>query len=273
MHWQWPVGALLAFAVSICTTPAGVSGAVLLLPVQLSVLNVPSPSVTPTNLVFNVLATPGALLRFHHERRLRQPLIGLLLAGTLPGVCAGAVVRVQWLSDARSFMWVAAGVLLPLGLWLLLGAQRIAPGTPTPSPRRRAAIWALALTVGTVGGIYGVGGGSLLAPILIALGYSVYAVAPATLAVTLLTSIAGIATYQVLDFTHGGAIAPDWVLGAFLGLGGFLGSYCGARLQARVPEAGLRKLLGLIAVLVAARYIYTASAQPHNHNRPVAESH
>ncbi len=43
---------------------AGVSGAVLLLPVQISVLGVPSPAVTPTNLLFNVAATPGALLRF-----------------------------------------------------------------------------------------------------------------------------------------------------------------------------------------------------------------
>lgn len=41
-------------------------------------------------------------------------------------------------------------------------------------------MWALALVVGVVGGIYGIGGGSLLAPILIALGFSVHEVAPAT---------------------------------------------------------------------------------------------
>jgi hypothetical protein len=45
------------------TTPAGVSGAVLLLPIQLSVLGVPSPAITPTNLLFNVAAVPGGLLR------------------------------------------------------------------------------------------------------------------------------------------------------------------------------------------------------------------
>ena len=70
MPWEWPVGALCAFLVALVTTPAGVSGAVLLLPVQLSLLGVPSPAVTPTNLVFNVGATPGGLLRFWRERRL-----------------------------------------------------------------------------------------------------------------------------------------------------------------------------------------------------------
>jgi uncharacterized membrane protein YfcA len=50
-----------------------------------------------------------------------------------------------------------------------------------------------------IGGLYGIGGGSILAPILIALGYSVYEVAPATLAATLLTSLAGVGNYQVLQ--------------------------------------------------------------------------
>jgi uncharacterized protein len=246
-----------AFFLALVTTPAGVSGAVLLLPVQVSVLGVASPAVTPTNLLYNVFSTPGALIRFAHERRLRGQLPATLVAGTLPGVVAGAVIRVQWLSGSRSFSLVAAGVLLPLGLWLLLGSQRVPRQPPNSTRRLRLAIWALALLVGVVGGIYGIGGGSLLAPILIALGYSVYEVAPATLIATFLTSVAGIATYQVLQLTHGGAIAPEWTLGLFLGAGGFAGSYCGARLQQRLPERSLRRLLGVIACLIAVRYLQT----------------
>jgi len=257
VHWQWPVGAALAFLLALATTPAGVSGAVLLLPIQLSVLHVPSPSVTPTNLLFNVAATPGGLLRFWREERLRGPLTGLLVAGTMPGVIVGAILRVEVFSGQRSFEIIAALVLLPLGLWLLLGAQNLERPRPTPTRRHRQATWLLALVVGTIGGLYGIGGGSILAPILIALGYSVYEVAPPTLAATFLTSVAGILTYQVLQLVHGGTIAPQWVLGAFLGAGGFAGSYCGARLQSRLPERNLRKLLGLIACLVAARYIQT----------------
>jgi uncharacterized protein len=48
-----------AFAVSAVATPAGISGAVLLLPFQVSVLGTPSPAVTPTNLLYNVVATPA----------------------------------------------------------------------------------------------------------------------------------------------------------------------------------------------------------------------
>jgi uncharacterized membrane protein YfcA len=257
--WEWPVGALCAFLLTLVTTPAGVSGAVLLLPIQLSVLHVPSPAVTPTNLLFNVTAVPGGLLRFWHERRLSNSLTWLLVAGTLPGVVTGAIIRVELLSGSRAFTLIAAGMLLPLGLWLALGSQRLERPPPVPSRRGRQRIWILSLAVGTVGGIYGIGGGSLLAPILLALGYSAYEVAPATLAATFLTSIGGIMTYQVLQATHGGTIAPDWALGVFLGAGGFLGSYLGARLQRHLPEQSLRRLLGLIACVVAARYIQTAT--------------
>jgi uncharacterized membrane protein YfcA len=69
---------VLGFLLAFLTTPASVSGAVLLLPIQLSVLQVPSPSVTPPNRLFNVAATPGGLLRFTREGRLRGPLTQLL---------------------------------------------------------------------------------------------------------------------------------------------------------------------------------------------------
>jgi uncharacterized membrane protein YfcA len=254
MSWQWPAGALCGFLLALATTPAGASGAVLLLPVQISLLGVSSPAVTPTNLLFNVFAVPGSLLRFWQEKRLFGPLAGLLIVGTLPGVIAGAVIRVELLSSGHAFMFVAAGVLLPIGLWLILGAQRLPRDRPEPARRGRALIYLLALIVGAVGGIYGIGGGSILAPILLAAGFSAYEVAPATLLATFLTSVAGIATYGVLQLTHGGNVAPEWILGAWIGVGGFSGSYCGARLQRHVPETSIRRLLGLIACIIAARY-------------------
>jgi uncharacterized membrane protein YfcA len=272
MPWQWPVGALCGFLLAVITTPAGVSGAVLLLPIQLSILHVPSPAVTPTNLVFNIAATPGGLIRFWRERRDGTGLLGSLVAGTLPGVVAGAVIRVELLSGSRAFMLVASGVLLPLGLWLMLGAQRRARPRPVLDGKARLLVWFLALVVGCAGGIYGIGGGSLLAPILLAAGFSAYEVAPATLAATFLTSLAGIATYEVLQLSHGGTIAPDWALGLWLGAGGFAGSYLGARLQSRIPEASIRRLLGLIACLVAVRYVQEG-IQPAHAPRPAGVAH
>jgi uncharacterized membrane protein YfcA len=246
------LGAVIAFCIAVFTTPVGVSGAVFLVPVQISVLHTPSPAVTPTNLLYNLIAIPGALIRFHREERLIGPLTRLLILGTLPGVVAGAVIRVELLNQGNAFLLVVAAVLIPLGAWLAFANPPAAASSPDRNRRRLIVV--LALAVGTVGGIYGIGGGSILAPILVGLGFSVLEVAPAALFATFLTSLAGVGTYALLSVGGSGDIAPDWALGVGMGLGGLAGAYLGVHLQTRLPEELLRRGLGGLALALGLRY-------------------
>lgn len=255
MTWQAALlGAAVGLLIAVMTAPVGVSGAVFLLPVQLSVLGVPSPAVTPTNLLFNIVAGPGALARYRQHGQLDGPLTRRLVWGTLPGVVIGALIRVFAVPGPQAFRIIVAAVLLPLGVWLIIRTLR-----PRPSAARvglsRKAITALAVAVGVVGGIYGVGGGSILGPVLVSRGLPIAKVAPAALASTFLTSVAGAVTYEVLALTTTGDIAPDWILGSCCGLGGLIGGYLGARLQPHLPENGLRLLLGALAIALAAVYL------------------
>jgi len=84
------------------------------------VLGTPSPAVTPTNLLYNVVATPGALYRYWRQHQTGGRLALVLIAGTLPGVIAGSVIRVELLPGPRVFDLVVAAVLVPLGIWLAL---------------------------------------------------------------------------------------------------------------------------------------------------------
>lgn len=258
MTWEILLfGFAAGLLISTVTTPVGVSGAVFLMPVQLSLLGVPSPAITPTNLMFNVVAGPGALLRYRHIGGLAGPLTRLLLIGTLPGVVLGALIRVFAVPGPRVFRLIVAAVLLPLGLWLCIRAvrpTRRAPAEPFP-PRT---VIALAVAAGTVGGIYGIGGGSLLGPVLAGRGTPIAQVAPAVLASTFITSIAGAATYALLALTTPGDIAPEWMLGLCCGLGGLVGGYLGARVQPRLPETALRLLLGGLATALAVLYLLQA---------------
>ncbi|PRI12853.1 sulfite exporter TauE/SafE family protein [Mycobacterium shigaense] len=235
---------------AILTAPVGVSGAVFLLPVQFSVLHIPSPAVTPTNLLFNVIATPGALARYWQQASLWNPLTAVLLVGTVPGVIVGAVIRVFLLPGAQAFRLIAAAFLLPLGVWLLLRHH------PSAQPRQlsRRFLATLAIGVGVIGGIYGIGGGSLLSPILVGRGLPVTRVAPAALTSTFATSIAGALTYTALAVTAPD-IAPNWLIGITAGLGGVLGGYLGAALQPQLPERILRTTLGLMAIGIATTYL------------------
>ncbi len=256
--WTEVVALAAAFAIAVLATPAGISGAVLLLPFQVSVLGTPSPAVTPTNLLYNVVATPGALYRYWRQGQTGGRLSLVLIAGTLPGVIGGSVIRVELLPGARVFDLVVAAVLVPLGGWLALTR----PERPAAEPRPVRAIplpllVLIAAAVGCVGGIYGIGGGSILAPILIGTGRPPREVAPAALGSTFVTSVAGVITFGVLSAYEHGPVAPDWPTGIALGIGGLAGAYTGARIQRYLPDRVIRRVVGILVVAIGVRYLWS----------------
>lgn len=118
-------------------------------------------------------------------------------------------------------------------------------------------IFALSFIVGIVGGIYGIGGGAIIAPFFVTFfGLPVYTVAGAALMGTFITSVAGVIFYQAIALYYPGmSIAPDWLLGLLFGLGGMAGMYLGARCQKFVPAGVIKWMLAGIIVFTSLKYI------------------
>ncbi len=259
---------LAAFLVSAMTSGAGISGAFLLLPFQVSVLGFTGPAVTPTNLIFNVMAAPGGVYSYARQKRMHWPLALILIAGSVPGMALGAVLRVRYLLDPRAFKLFAGSVLLYLGIRLVLSALKEMP-CGKESVHEQAgkfngkAVAATAFIIGVVGGIYGVGGGALLAPFLVAvLHMPVCAVAGASLLTTLIASITGVASFELIHVIGGSpSVRPDWLLGAMFGLGGLAGTYTGARIHRHLPERWLRLGLGVLVLGAAVSYVLPAAGR------------
>jgi len=98
----------------------GVSGAFLLLPFQVSVLNYTSPGASGTNFIFNVVAIPSGVYRFHKEKRIPWPLAWVIMVGTVPGIIIGYYIRIKILPDPKSFKFFVGLVLLYIGVRLFL---------------------------------------------------------------------------------------------------------------------------------------------------------
>lgn len=251
---------LVAFVISFFTSMAGVSGAFLLLPFQMSVLGYAAPSVSATNLVFNLVAIPSGVWRYAREKRMDWRLAWVIAAGTLPGLLAGWWLRVHWLLDPRAFKLFVGLVLLGLAARLMLKAMRPDPvpaATAIADGRRRLVpVFAMALAVGIIGGAYGIGGGAIMAPVLVAaFGLSVHRVAGAALFGTFVTSVAGVALYQFMPAPAGIETRPDWALGILFGLGGVAGMYIGARMQKHVPQRTLELGIAVVLALLAGGYV------------------
>lgn len=117
-------------------------------------------------------------------------------------------------------------------------------------------VFLLSFVVGIVGGIYGIGGGAIMAPFFVTiLGLPIYTVAGAALMGTFITSVAGVLFFQILaPFYPNMSVAPDWLLGAFFGIGGMLGIYLGARCQKYVPAGTIKWMLSGIIAFTALKY-------------------
>lgn len=297
---------IVPFIIAIFTSTGGVSGAFLLLPFQVSILGFLSPAVSPTNLVYNIVGIPSGIYRYIREKRMAWPLAWVIIAGTIPGVFLGVILRIKYLPNPSHFK-VFVGCVLFYIAFRLLNDLRAKAGTEkekTKALERRfqersaqtrkqsqsvsarhvpirtihfslkkytyefygesfsfnpTLLFGLTLAVGVVGGTYGIGGGAIIAPFLMAIfGLPVYTIAGATLLGTLLTSIVGVTFYTIFAplYAHTGlAIAPDWRLGLLLGIGGFIGMYCGARLQKFLPARAIKLGLGIILLFLALRYV------------------
>lgn len=295
----------VAFVISFFTSMGGVSGAFLLLPFQVSVLGFTSPSVSPTNLVYNIVAIPSGVYRYIKEGRMAWPLAWVIIAGTLPGVFAGAVIRIRYFPDPANFKFFVGCVLFYIGLKLLYdltgrASERKAKTIALEDRFKKcvldnskyhtenrtcgtiktisfsiskysyefygetfsfntAVLFVFTLAVGLVGGIYGIGGGAIIAPFLIAVfGLPVYTISGAALLGTFATSIAGVLFYTLAAplFEHTGlSIIPDWKLGIIFGIGGFLGMYLGAMLQKYFPSKVIKLILGCVILFLSIKYI------------------
>ena len=179
---------LVAFTVSFFTSMGGISGAFLLLPFQMTFLGYTNTSVSATNQLYNVFSNPGGVFRYYREKRMLWPLSWIVMAGAVPGVVIGGLVRINWLADVRPFKLFVALVLLGIGLEMirdLFGWMRFKPAPKyeqsPPKPYVEVVernlsrvsytfdgylysfsvpiLLFYSIAVGLVGGIYGIGGG------------------------------------------------------------------------------------------------------------------
>jgi uncharacterized membrane protein YfcA len=196
-------------------------------------------------------------------------------------VLVGYYLRLKLLPDPKTFKLFVGFVLLYVGYRLVKGVGREKPIHPPGAKddfhicnldaslrtisfslmgeRIRFSVLAVglpALATGIVSGIYGIGGGALMAPFLITiLHIPVYAAAGAVLLANFATSFAGVLVYSTLPLERGYSVPPDWLLGSLFGFGGLLGMYLGAKLQRYMPARLIKGILFMTIITISVKYI------------------
>lgn len=117
---------------------------------------------------------------------------------------------------------------------------------------RMKATWkyvGVGLGIGVLSGLLGVGGGIFLVPILTSyFAVDQHMAHGTSLAVVIPTAIMGAAVYSY----HG---AMNVTLAAQLAVGGVIGATLGSRVMQRIPAATLKRMFGIMLIVVGIRMV------------------
>jgi uncharacterized membrane protein YfcA len=114
---------------------------------------------------------------------------------------------------------------------------------------------AIGTAAGSLGGFFGVGGGILLVPLLVGMGFERHRAHATSLAAFVLIGTAGAVSFGV-----SGEI--DVAVGVTIGIGGIVGSIVGASIMHRVSAKTLTIIFAIVLLVAGIRMITTADPLP-----------
>ena len=228
---------------------------------------------------------PPGLFRLAREKRLMWGLGGLITLGCLPGIFAGTALRMTVFREAADFKIFVALVLAALALSLI--ANLLRSNSPANQAERKfiqgqgpqeslncslsggcfsydfagdhftiplTRLLLVCLAVGLVGGIYGIGGAAIIAPLLIGVfQMPIYVASGASLLAGWAGAVIGLISYAAFWPLVSGQppVKPDIPLGLLFGAGGMAGVYIGSSVQRHLPARPLKFLMILLILIMA----------------------
>lgn len=251
---QYLLGGLSGGIVGFTLGLVGGGGSILAVPLMVYLVGVASPHVAIGTSALAVAANAASGLAQHARAGTVKWRCGFLYAGSgVVGALAGSTIGKA--IDGQRLLFLFALLMLGVGVLMLRGRNN--PGIEGAACNRHNAPKVLGYGLGTGGfsGFFGIGGGFLIVPGLIASTKM-----PILNAVgTSLVAVTAFGLTTALSYAMSGLV--DWTLAAIFIVGGLVGGVAGARAARKLSSRGTLTMVfaGLIFA-VAAYMLFRSSA-------------
>jgi hypothetical protein len=240
------VAALVTFAFTTVLTIAGVGAAFILIPVFLA-LGIPLLTAMSTALLLNAVAMIFASISYAREKL-------IVFKAAIPIVIAATILSPLGARTAEQLpesllKWLFVGFLVFAGSMMLFyrAKERPIEYSTKKSVGYGVGVGSLA---GYLGGLLGVGGGNIIVPVLVWLGFNPKKAAATTAFIVIFSSLAGFLGHVSIGNMD------IWLLSLCV-VGSVSGAILGAYLMRKKLNAGQVKLaIGIILYLIAVKMIW-----------------
>ncbi|MEO1968381.1 MAG: sulfite exporter TauE/SafE family protein [Sphingomonadaceae bacterium] len=237
-------GGMVGFTLGL----VGGGGSILAVPLMVYLVGVPSPHVAIGTSALAVAANAASGLLQHARQHTVKWRCGMMYAGAgILGALGGSTLGKAF--DGQKLLFLFA--LLMIGVGILMLRSRKAAGSPDAACNRENApkVLGIGLGTGAFSGFFGIGGGFLIVPGLMAATdmAMINAVGTSLVAVTAF----GLTT--AANYAFSGLV--DWILAVVFVLGGAVGGFFGTALAKRLSGGGQLKTIFAVLIFVVAFYM------------------
>lgn len=243
-------GALVGFSLAL----VGGGGSILAVPLMVYLVGVPQPHVAIGTSALAVAAN-AALGLFNHARagHVKWRCGMLFAAAGVAGAFAGSTAGKAF--DGQKLLFLFALVMIAVGALMLRRRARSGDIDVRLGRENAGKLGAYGLGAGAFSGFFGIGGGFLIVPGLIA----ATDMAMINAVGTSLVAVTSFGLTTAFNYAVSGLV--DWVLAGVFVAGGLLGSTAGLRLAKRLSAAGsLSKVFAALIFVVAAYMLWKSGS-------------
>lgn len=248
--WDYAVMLALAVSVSAVSSMVGLGGGLIIVP-ALTFMGMPPPVAASASLAATLSNAVGSASTYARQNRIDYKMGIRMGALAAPGSILGAM----WSSGAEPGIFGAMlAAILVLAAFYVFIRPRLGRRLLSHTHVVAALSASTSFLAGIVSSYFGVGGGVIFIPLMVAvLGMSITRAAPTSMFALILTSTAGVMAHALLGHT-------DAVLALLLSAGGLAGGLAGARLSMIMRDRYLRMMAAALMSTVAAKLAWDAAS-------------
>ena len=236
---------IIAFIASFVFSLGGIGSAVILVPIMIS-MGIPINSAKPIGLFINTVSMAGASISNIKHKRLDFKMGIPIIVFSFIFAIIGAYIS-KFIPNTYILI-LFIGFLIFSGLMFLFYKKK-----ETEIYRADTPYIALSLIGGGAGllsGLLGIGGGSIIAPLMLMLGLNPKKIATITAFVVPFSSFSAFITYWAMG-------SVDWKILAIASIAGVAGATLGtALMQKKLSAASVKKILAIILLVMAVKLIF-----------------
>ena len=237
----------LTFIFTTLLTIAGLGAAFILIPI-FNALGVELYEAMSIALLLNAIAMIFASIRFSKKKLIMWKTAIPIILASIPFSMFGA--KVAGGIDRDLLRWLFVGFLLFAAIMMLFYRAKEKEQNQSKSVQIAIGI-TIGVVAGFVGGLIGVGGGNMIVPVLVGLGFNPKKASGTTSFIVIFSSFAGFLGHisgTTISYSLLGVASVSSILGALLG------SYL---MTDKLNKNQVKLLVGIILILISAKMIYT----------------